>query len=286
MAEDLISLFCEGKRGGFSRNCDYFIQFTKECRLLREQEMAKVFEKGRCIPYEMVEGAVKGNLKLYEHLLTPRDSIDHYLHTLTFEITERIKARRLKQGWTIYFLKGYINRSVYCEIARRLEEEGIVPKGICGNCIHLSRSKHYICERETIMLIEQGSEVENPYYGKKRKPSDPSCKEGFEPYTIESIDDHTQLDAIESPSLAPAPELLESIKTLLAKRAKLEKGKKRKSIYQRQYLVFCDLKHLLGQGIPRREAIEEIAAALDENIKTIYLDIKEIQEYLTKKNVI
>ena len=136
------------------------------------------------------------------------------------------------------------------------------------------------------MLIEQGSEVKNPYYGKKRKQSDPSCKEGFEPYTIENIDDHTQLDAIESPSPAPAPELLESIKTLLAKRAKLEKGKKRKSIYQRQYIVFCDLKHLLRQGIPRRKAIEEIAAALGENIKTIYLDIKEIQEYLTKKNVI
>lgn len=286
MSEDLISLFCEGKTGGFPRKCDDFIQFTKECRLLKEQEMAMIFERGRCTPYEMVKGAVKGNLRLYEHLLTPQDSIDHYLHALTFEIAERIKARQLKQGWTIYFLKGYINRSVYCEVARRLEEEGIVPKGICGNCIHLSRSKHYTCERETIMLIEQGSEVENPYYGKKRKQSDPSCKEGFKPYTIENIDDHTQLDAIESPSPAPAPELLESIKTLLAKRAKLEKGKKRKSIYQRQYMVFCDLKHLLGQGISRREAIEEIAAELGEHIKTIYFDIQDIKEFLEKKNVI
>jgi hypothetical protein len=246
--------------------------------------MMVVFERGRCTPYEMVEGAVKGNLKLYEYLLSPQDSIDNYRHALTFEIAERIKSRRLKRGWTIYFLKGYINRAVYCEVIRRLEDDGIILKGLCGNCIHLSRSKQYTCERETIMSTEQGGEVENPYYGKKRNPSDSSCREGFEPYILESTDDGNTLDCTEPPSSVSG--LLEEIIKTLAKRAKYAKGEKHKSICQRQYEIFCSLKHLLGQGIPRREAIEEIAAALGENIKTIYLDIKIIQEYLTKKNVI
>jgi hypothetical protein len=284
MAEDLISLFCKGKSGGVPRKCNDFIPLTKECRLLKDQKMAMVFEKGRCIPYKMVERAVKGNLKLYEHLLSPQDSIEHYLPALTFEIAERIKARQLKQRWTIYFLKGYINRAVYHEVIRRLEDDGIVLKGICGNCIHLSRSKQYTCERETIISIEQGGEVENPYYGKIRKQSDSSCKEGFEPYTIENINNGIQLKAIESPSATP--KLLEAIKTLLSKRAIHETRKKRKRIYQRQYAVFCDLKHLLVQGMLRREAIEEIAAELGESIKTIYFDIQDIKNFLAKKNVI
>jgi hypothetical protein len=272
MAEDLINLFCEGKSSGFPQPCEHFIRFTKECRLLREQEMKVVFEQGRCDPYKMVAGAVKSNLKLYDHLIQSKDAVSHYIHTLTFEIAERIKARQLKKGWSIYFLKGYINRAVYCEVINRLEEDGIVPKGTCGNCIHLSRSKQYRCEEQS-----------SPYYGKKRNQSDPACKEGFEPYEFENIDDNN-LDSVQPPS--PTPGLLEEITTILAERGKHEKSQKQQNICERQYRIFCVLKHLLAQGTPRREAIEVIAADLGENIKTIYLDLQKIKDFLEKCDII
>lgn len=272
MAEDLINLFCEGKNYGFPQPCEYFIRVTKECRLLRKQEMKTAFERGRCAPYKLVEGTVKSNLKPYGRLIQPKDALDHYIHTLTFEIAERIKTRQLEKGWSIYFLKSYINRAVYCEMIKRLEEDEIIPKGTCGNCIHLSRSKQYSCE-----------EQRSPYYEKKRNLSDPVCKEGFEPYELENMDD-SELASVQPPS--PTPGLLEEIMIILAERGKHETSKKQKDICERQYRIFCVLKHLLAQGVSRREAIEVISAELGESVKTIYLDIQKIKDFLEKKNVI
>jgi hypothetical protein len=338
MADDLIRRFCEENRPEFLHPCEHFVHITKICRLLKEQDLQAVFERGRCTPNEMVNAAIKGNLRLYEHLFDSQEARGQYHRILLFETTKRIMGQRLKSGWTIYVLKGYINKTVYCEVIKHLEADGVILKGLCGNCIHLSRSKQFTCENPTCPLYSETRKPADPgcaegfeakptpsgpasadnqqqqtcgicvhlsqsrqyvckreppspkdegsssHYGKKRNPSDPACKTGFEPYTLETTAETQTLDrSVDHPT---ASNILEIVQELLANRAKTETGEKRKRICERQYTVFCRLKQMLSQGVSRREAIETLVKELGESIKTIYLDIQEVHKFLATKNVI
>ena len=120
MAEDLMDAFCKGPSAHFDAPCEYFNLATGACQLLQDYEMRAVFAQGRCAPDEMVAAAVKGNLLDYADVIDPAD----YLNALPFEIGARIKRQRLKEGVTIYFLKGYVNRAVYRNITDLLAKDG------------------------------------------------------------------------------------------------------------------------------------------------------------------
>jgi hypothetical protein len=171
-----MNRFCKGGSETFDEMCPHSIPLTEECRLLKDKPMKVIFEQGSCAPYEIVRSVVKGILRRYDDLIQPEEYID----AMTFEISERIQRNYLTAGQTIRYLKAYINRTVYCEVHRMLEEEGYLSRGKCGYCVYLSRSKQYTCKRQTVSIGEQRMKVENPYYGMKRERSEPACAEGFE----------------------------------------------------------------------------------------------------------
>jgi hypothetical protein len=277
MAEDLISVFCNGEGDNFEGPCQHFLSLTAECSLLKAQTMAEVFAKGRCKPHNMVKAAVKGNLRPYVEPKT-------HLAALTFLVSEHVKKQQLYKGWKIYFLKSYINRTAYCKVIGLLEKEGILPKGVCKNCVHLSHAKPYCCQKETINSATP-LESENPYYQKKRNLFDRACKEGFEPYTVESLD-HELETYDHAYSRSSSENLLERCVQVLAERAKQAQGKKRKQICERQYTIFCYLHHLLEQGLSRKEAVKDLVSTLGIAQKMLDRDLREIREYLARENVL
>jgi len=210
---DLIILFCKGE--GFGGNCcEHYKIFTKECRLLIGRKLKEIFKEGRCEPPIMVKDAVKRNLYNYRDKIAP----DEYIKPMVFEISERIKQRCLNCP-KLPVLKGYINRAAYTEVIRMLTDEGILPKGECGNCVYLSNSEPYICQREYIIV--EGETIENPHYGEKKNPSSRLCKEGFEPLQPPGPVGPTDPEA-------PTVILLETMKKSLAKRMESAENKNRK----------------------------------------------------------
>ncbi len=276
MSKDLVRRHCKGGSEEFAEDCEFLMPSGSECVLLKDHAMQGVFEQGRCQPYEkLLKPTVRGILRQYGELINPEE----YIESLTFEIAAHIKTKRLKKGWTICFLKSYINKTVYCETIDQLKAEGIILEKTCGDCVYLSRSKPTHCEREKIVT----SEEEYALYNEERRPSQKACKQGFESYTLEPV----EYDPKDTQGGQPyMDDRLEKIRMLLEERTQTAVGKKRNPICKRQYAIFCRLQQLLAQGIPRREAIETIAAEQGEILKTVYADIQEIKEFLQKKKVL
>lgn len=283
MARNLIRYFCKGTGRRFDGiACEHYHHTTAECALLRKFGLNEIFEKGRCDPFEMLKKAVEKHLKKYRDIVNPGEHVE----AIAFELLDRVKRQRLRQGFKIYVLKGYINKSAYSEVTGMLHHETTIVRRQCGYCKYLSQSKPYICLRETIVTSEQG-EIENPYYGNTRKLTKKACKEGFEPLENTSIDFSGDVSL---PAIIPEPNytagiLLADMTKMLAERAERAQDRKTRKRYDRQYAGFCKLLDLLKKGIPKKEAVKLIADALGVSVKTTDRELLEIREFFNKEGV-
>jgi len=256
--------------------------------------MEAVFKKGRCNPNHILKSAVRKNLMKYRHLIDARE----YTHSIIFILSNRLKDTRLKKGHNLAVLIGYINKASYTEVILVLENEGLLEKKMCGNCIFLTESKPYVCRRENIYITIKGVTQlkENPFYLKERKKTD-KCHEGFQSHTFLSINGDKDHDSTDNYNLRIPEELedvsaveksedrieIEEIKEILKKRAISTKHKNTKKIYKRQHNVFINLYHYMSEGYSIRKAIQLIATKIGKNVKTIERDIDEIRAFLNKE---
>ena len=256
MARDLIIVFCEGEGRRFGGMvCKHFNAETNECRLLREHELNIVFEKGRCVPSDMVKRALSKHLEKYRDVLDPSE----HLEAMAFEIASRLTVKRLKQGFQIYVLQGYINRTVYCSVIELLRKEEPLVKRQCGNCRHLSHSRPYCCQRPTVTTPADG-ERDNELYDTPRNITDRACRYGFEPVETTSLDASPGLsDSTHTTELDTSGILLADMIALLARRAADIDDNRAKKRADRQYLVFCQLLERCKQGHTHQEAVKAIA---------------------------
>lgn len=285
MSPDLLEL-CRGSHPGSDNPCPYFLAFSSECRVLRDEPMGAVFGQRRCRPEVMVETAVRHFLNGYSDRVDPSD-FEEYLNSLPVFVMDQIQEVHLTKEYTIYALKAYINRTAYNRVVNTLQKDGILPQRTCGDCLHLSRSgPPYHCQRTTIEIEYSGEETPNLLYETPRKPSQRACSHGFEPYYL--VDGPPEGEEVVNPgSDAVLKDLLETWYRCLEERIEQEAaGSKRREVCERQYLFFCNLVHYLEQGYSRTEAIRAIKALYGCNKKVLSRDFQEMREYLAKKNVL
>lgn len=195
---------------------------------------------------------------------------DDYAASLTFELVKQLEQQRLTNHYTLPALKSYFNVTVAHAVVALLEELNLLLPKTCGNSIHLSSVKPYVCQH-----------TEMPRYGQTRIPSEKACREGFEAYTLEPLTSTTPTPP--AAEIFVIPFELESLQLLLAKRAEQEEGKKRKQRYERQFSIFSAFSHLIMQGYTRKEAIDEILRLLDVSHKLLNKDLQETEEFFVKK---
>jgi hypothetical protein len=274
MAPELIALYCKGENTRFKRTCyEYYEVFTGECRLLKKDNMDDIFEKGRCEHPLMLKNAVRRNLYFYRDQINPEE----YIERITWEACELLKKRQLRTP-ILPVLIGYINKTAYTEVIKTLIDEGILPNGKCGECVYLSLSKPYICQRAYI--ITDGERVENPIYREKRNPSDRACKEGFEPY---EFDDGDNGDFPDPEGEGEDFSIFIDMQKLLIQRTEKTKDPNTKKKYERQYVIFCRFAMLIQEGYSEKEAVKMIAEKLDISEKTVERDMAEVREFLKTK---
>jgi hypothetical protein len=282
LAKDLVQVFCKGEGTRFGGIwCEFYQRDSGECRLLKDFELQEIFEKGRCTPSEILQRALAKHLEKYRDRLDPAEHIE----SMAFEIAVRLSLKRLTQGYELYVLQGYINRTVYCSVIQMLRREDPLVKRQCGSCKHLSRSRPSICQRQTIPDSRHGKQP-HPYYGTPRNLTDRACKEGFDTFETASIEASPE---IHQPLIAAEPDmtgiLLADMLALLSKRRANAEDSRAKKHYERQYLVFCQLLDLLKQGHSQKEAIGVIAVTLGVSVKTIQRELSAIKEFFTHEGV-
>ena len=292
---DLVRLICAGVGDRFNGLvCKFYVRLTAECELLKKEKLDPIFKNGRCNPYRFLKSAIEKNLKRYTDVINVRE----YVSSIAFLLSKRLKDIRLKKGYNLAVLIGYIKKAAYTEVILFLQSEGLLEKKNCGNCIFLSELKPYVCRRENIDVIENGvKELKlNPFYLKERNKAD-KCQEGFKPHAFVPInkddnhngEDNFQAGLTEELADHSAVETLgekmeiEEIAEILKKRATNAKHINTKKIYKRQHNVFVNLYHYISEGYSVRKAIELIAIKIGKNVKTIERDINDIRAFLTKE---
>ena len=308
--KDLIRSVCGGAEERFGGiPCQYYDLSTGECNLLKKGKMEEVFEKGRCQPSRMLTSSVEIQLELKRDLfdkVVPGKKYGYftraqkdYIKSIVFMIIARgLKEKKLKKGYDITFLKGYLNRCAYNEVQTIFKNEGLLVKKLsCGKCVFLFESKPrtYTCQRKKFEVIEKGEKrfEDNPFYEKARKASDAGCKWGWKPYRFETIDEHADRNGEDSYS-PKTPDALtnnetvkkssdiievEAMKTMLRNRVKEAKQRSLVKQYDRQYTIFTKLHSLLAEHFSIDEAIGIIAETIGKSKKTIKRDITGIREY-------
>ncbi len=292
---DLIRLICAGAGNRFGGIvCKFYVRLTAECELLKKERLDPIFKNGRCNPYRFLKSAIEKNLKRYKDVV----NVQEYASSIAFLLSKRLEDMRLKKGYNLAVLIGYIKKSAYTEVIQFLQNEGLLEKKNCGNCIFLSEIKPYVCRRENIEVIENrvGELKPNPFYQKARNKTD-KCQEGFKPHAFVSInkdDDHNaednfQSDVSEKLSDHSSVENIgdrleiEKIGEMLKRRATDTKHNNTKKIYKRQHNVFVNLYHYISEGYSIRKAIQLIAIKIGKNVKTIERDIYDIRAFLSKE---
>jgi hypothetical protein len=292
---DLIRLICAGAGNRFGGIvCKFYVRLTAECELLKKERLDPIFKNGRCNPYRFLKSAIEKNLKRYKDVV----HVQEYASSIAFVLSKRLEDMQLKKGYNLAVLIGYIKKSAYTEVIQFLQNEGLLEKKNCGNCIFLSEIKPYVCRRENIEVIENrvGELKPNPFYLKERNKTD-KCQEGFKPHAFVSInkdDDHSaednfKLDVSEKLSDHSAIENIgdrleiEKIGEMLKRRAIDTKHSNTKKIYKRQHNVFVNLYHYISEGYSIRKAIQLIAIKIGKNVKTIERDIYDIRAFLSKE---
>jgi len=281
---DLIRQNCAGaeNRGIV---CKFYVRLTAECDLLKKEKLDSIFKNGRCNPFRFVEKAIRSNLKRYKDLI----DVKKHVSSIAFVLSKRLKDVRLKKGYSLAVLIGYIKRAAYTEVIQFLQNEGVLEKKNCGNCIFLSELKPYVCRRENVDAIENGvKELKpNPFYLKERNKAD-KCQEGFKPHAFVSINRDRDHDSTDSYNSEISEKLdnrieIEEINEILKKRTTDTKHINTKKIYKRQHNVFINLYHYISEGYSDRKAIQLIAINIGKNVKTIERDINDIRSFLTKE---
>jgi hypothetical protein len=283
MARDLIKVFCKGEGKRFAGIvCRYFDLETHECRLLREFDLKEIFENGRCAPLEMVKRALSKHLDKYRDVIQPSE----HLKAMAFEIATRLASKRLNQGFQIYVLQGYINRTVYCSVIEMLRREDPLMKRQCGNCKNLSLSRPHTCQCETIITPTEG-EQPNPIYNMPRNFTDRACQYGFDPIETTSIDASPMIrSSLQTTHLNTTGILVADMMNMLAHRAEEAVDRRTKKRHNRQHLVFCQLITMMEQGATQNEAVSNIAEALEVSEKTIHREISELKAFFQEKDVL
>jgi hypothetical protein len=224
--------------------------------------------------------------------------VQEYVSSIAFVLSNRLKDIRLKKGYSLAVLIGYIKKAAYTEVILFLQNEGVLEKKMCGNCIFLSELKPYICRRENIDVINDGATQlkDNPFYLIERKKTD-KCQEGFQSHTFISMNGDKDHDSADNYNTRISEKLedfstveksdnrieIEEINEILKKRAINTKHKNTKKIYKRQHNVFANLYHYISEGYSIRKAIQLIAAKIGKNVKTIERDIDDIRTFLNKE---
>ena len=257
---DLVRLICAGAGNRFGGIvCKFYVRLTAECDLLKKEKLDPIFKNGRCNPYRFLKSAIEKNLKRYKDVI----HVQEYVSSIAFVLSKRLKDVRLKKGYSLAVLIGYIKKAAYTEVILFLQNEGVLEKKNCGNCIFLSELKPYVCRRENVDAIENVvKELKpNPFYLKERNKAD-KCQDGFKTYAFVSInkdDDQTGEDNFQpgtSEKLADhsANETLddrleiEKIGEILKRRATDTKHSNTKKIYKRQHNVFVNLYQYISEG--------------------------------------
>jgi predicted house-cleaning noncanonical NTP pyrophosphatase (MazG superfamily) len=294
---DMVRRICAGVGDRFRGVvCKFYVRLTVECDLLKKEKLDSIFKNGRCDPYRFLESAVKKNLERYKDVI----NVWEHVSSIAFLLSKRLQDIRLKKGHNLAVLIGYIKKSAYTEVILFLQNEGLLEKKICGNCIFLSELKPYVCRKENIEVMENevGELKPNPFYLKQRNKTD-KCQDGFRPHASLSINrdsDHNYEDNFQSEVSEKLTDLsvvenlgdrleIEKIGEVLKKRAKDTKHTNTKKIYKRQHNVFVNLYHYISEGYSVRKAIELIAIKIGKNAKTIERDIIDIRSFLTKELV-
>lgn len=298
---DNINKYCIGILKG--KVCSHFDKVTKECILLRNGTVRDVFKKEtNCYP-GFIKQTIEVAVKIYLKKPFNKDDMHEIINNMWVKLLKEPdkkkskdkKPGKLKNGYNIENLKSYIRSACYYETCSFF-------KKICRRCIYLPLSKPYLCQRETILTGK--GEQPNPLYGKVRRPSDPKCKEGFKAFPDQSLsqpdsDDETSsfiIDAqgqrvtrssigtsITKPGNQAEEDLQEAVKKI-ENRIYRTKNSEKKEIYERQHRVFMNIIDLSGQSPNRTHSIKVIAKKFKETEKKIWLDWKEIKNFL-KENV-
>lgn len=282
-SKDLISRYCRGKTKEFPSACQQFLP-PEMCRFMRDDALRVIFEQGRCRPKTILRATVKGRLKRFQDLFSP-DAPEDYVDSLTFELVKQLKEQQLTNRPTLPALKSYFNAAVAHAVTALLEKLDLLPPKTCGYCIHLSRSKPTVCQRFEIEEQEGKIIRENPWYQKKRIPSERACKEGFEPYTFEPLPPNPPEPSSEFDKITASIEV-DHLLALLSERADQADGQKKIQKYERQFSIFSYLVKLFRLGYSLSEACEEICGLLDINQKMLRRDLHEITAFFLEKNVL
>lgn len=258
---DLREKYCQGLAEELAEEvCEYYLQTSEECRLLREETLQAVFAQGRCQPHEMVKQAVKKHFYRQPHdPLMAKEEIDSF----AFEIAESVQQKSLSKSFTIYALKSYITTTV---------ENALRPHLQCKDCEHLSPGKPAYCQRKTLLTAE--GEIENPLYNKKRFPSDHACQ-GFETLAPPPPEPTT-----------PEPDLnLLVLADTLSQRAASARDAVKQE-YERQYLVFCSLVHWCeAEKSSWKTGKKQIAMQMGVSVRTIERDLNRLLDFLEQEQV-
>ena len=294
---DLIRQYCAGAGKRFSEVvCEFYERLSAECHLLLQEKLELIFQKGRCKPRRLLEAAISRNLASYkDDVVDLKKDLKKHVSSLAFIILKRLQDKRLKRGYNLAVLIGYINRAAYTEVIQFIKKEGLLAKDrLCDSCAFLSEIKPYVCRRENIEVQVNGvTEFKsNPFYIKERKKTD-KCREGFQArLNLDKnidVDDHNQKEI--SGALRDSSGIeesinrmeIEDIKKLLKQRATDTRHNNTKKIYKRQYSVFVNLYHYIHEGYSVRGAMQLIAEKIGKNVKTIERDFNEIKSFLTKE---
>jgi hypothetical protein len=246
---------------------------TGECLLLREHELGEIFRSGRCQPSEMLKKFVR------KHLTQKQDLIERHAYedSLVFEITAQLSSKRLQQRFTLHSLQRYLNTTAYNHVIQLLRAEGHLPPSKCEACVFLSRSKPYVCRRETIPDAAE-LQRENPFYGQPRRPSQRACQDGFEPFLLnQEIESSGKNDADQHSRL-----LLSDMTQMLRERTESAEGSQQ-AVFARQYQLFCDMQTLFITGIDEGDAITAIAEQWETSYKQIWRDWQAICQFFRKR---
>ena len=294
---DLIRQYCAGAGKRFSEVvCEFYERFSAECHLLLQEKLELIFQKGRCKPRRLLESAINRNLASYkDDVVDLRKDLKKHVSSLAYIILKRLQDKRLKRGYNLPVLIGYINRAAYTEVIQFIKKEGLLTKDrLCGSCSFLSEIKPYVCRRENIEVqVDGATEVKsNPFFKKERKNTD-KCLEGFQArLNLDKnidVDDHDQTQISDTLQHSGGIEEsinrmeIEDIKKLLNQRVTGARHQNTKKIYKRQYSVFVNLYHYIHEGYSVRGAMQLIAEKIGKNVKTIERDFNEIKSFLAKE---
>ena len=150
---DLARAICLGTGEHFKgERCEHFDRTSWECKLLRDQPLAAVYEQ-RCLPQSEFYTRAHWILNRYpDHLKGEFIDLEEFIHG-------RHGAERHRKGIldytvsapTIHNMYSLVNLALDQEIQRELVKKGLIyRKRQCGNCQFLGPAESYECELEEV----------------------------------------------------------------------------------------------------------------------------------------